>query len=457
MLLMSFIFPYPKGVDKSKYLEISNRLEARYGLPPEVKFCKSCVISNQRPSTSVEHKNDGFQKKNTINFNENNICDACLVKKEKETIDWAERESLFRDICNKYRKNDGSYDCLVPGSGGKDSFMTAHLLKYKYGMHPLTCTWAPHIYTDWGWENLQAWIDAGFDNILFTPNRKVHRFITRLATEKLLYPFQPFILGQKNYPPKVAIQNNIELIIYGENQAEYGNKKEDSKDPKMSNAYFSVNQKDNIFIGGFSTNDLINFGLSKVDIDPYLPLDREIIEKNKINYQYLGFYEKWHPQGAYYYSMQNGNFRGAPERSAGTYNTYNSIDDKVDDFHYHSTFIKFGIGRATYDTAQEIRSGEITREEGVALIKKYDGEFPKRWSEEIFRYLSISSEEFGSLSDLFENPIFDRKYYDLICDNHRSPHLWKWSASKGWELRKNIDDEDFISQELTAKNWKGNQ
>lgn len=49
----------------------------------------------------------------------------------------------------------------MPGSGGKDSFYAAHLLKYKYGMHPLTVTWAPHIYTPWGWENMQAWIHAG--------------------------------------------------------------------------------------------------------------------------------------------------------------------------------------------------------------------------------------------------------------------------------------------------------
>ena len=61
------------------------------------------------------------------------------------------REKELRELCDQYRKNDGSYDCLVPGSGGKDSFYAAHLLKYKYGMHPLTVTWAPHIYTPWGW------------------------------------------------------------------------------------------------------------------------------------------------------------------------------------------------------------------------------------------------------------------------------------------------------------------
>ena len=52
----------------------------------------------------------------------------------------------------------------------------------------------------------------------------------------------------------------------------------------------------------------------------------------------------------------------------------------MDDFHFYTTFIKFGIGRATHDAAQEIRNGEIDREEGVALIKQYDGEYPTRFS-----------------------------------------------------------------------------
>ena len=81
--------------------------------------------------------------------------------------------------------------------------------------------------------------------------------------------------------------------------------------------------------------------------------------------------------------------QASPERTPGTYSKYNSIDDRIDDFHYYTTFVKFGIGRATYDAAQEIRSGDITRDEGVALVRRYDGEFPERFAEEIFRYLSI--------------------------------------------------------------------
>ena len=161
-------------------------------------------------------------------------------------------------------------------------------------------------------------------------------------------------------------------------------------------------------------------------------------------------------QGAYYYSTENSNFKAAPERTAGTYNTYNSIDDRVDDFHYHTTYIKFGIGRATYDASQEVRSGDITREEGISLIKKYDGEFPERWADEIFEYLSIPYKEFKEISNIFEEPNFDRKYYELLAANARSPHLWFLDEDNKWQLRNNIYDSNDLTQEETAQNWEGN-
>jgi tRNA(Ile)-lysidine synthase TilS/MesJ len=74
----------------------------------------------------------------------------------KETsIDWKAREHELEQLLERHRSNDGSYDVIVPSSGGKDSGYVAHLLKERYGMHPLTVTWAPHIYTDIGWKNLQ--------------------------------------------------------------------------------------------------------------------------------------------------------------------------------------------------------------------------------------------------------------------------------------------------------------
>ena len=99
---------------------------ALYGLPVKVRFCKSCVISNQRPRTSIEHQNDGNQIKKAISFSSSGICDACHVREAKLEIDWLAREKELRELCDRYRRSDGSYDCLVPGSGGKDSFGQAH-------------------------------------------------------------------------------------------------------------------------------------------------------------------------------------------------------------------------------------------------------------------------------------------------------------------------------------------
>src|SRR5215831_21302409 len=107
----------------------------------------------------------------------------------------------------------------------------------------------------------------------------------------------------------------------------------------------------------------------------------------------------------------HGGFQASPERTPGTYSKYNSIDDRIDDYHYYTTYVKFGIGRATYDAAQEIRSGDINRDEGVALVKRFDGEFPERFAEEIFRYLSIDPRKMPLAAAQFEQPILDRQYF----------------------------------------------
>ena len=106
-------------------------------------------------------------------------------------------------------------------------------------MHPLTVTWAPHIHTDWGWKNFQSWIHAGFDNLLTTPNGRVHRLLTRLAVENIFHPFQPFILGQKQLAPKMSALHGIPLVFYGENKAEYGNPLQDTSVAQRSWDYFT--------------------------------------------------------------------------------------------------------------------------------------------------------------------------------------------------------------------------
>ena len=426
---------YPKAVDLSRYVS-GEKLERYYGLPASVKFCVACTYSNQKPNSEKEYKHTGSTKKPTVALDNSGICSACRAAEQKKHVNWAERERLLRDLCDRYRRDDGHYDCLVPGSGGKDSFFAAHKLKYEYGMNPLTVTWAPHIYTEWGWKNFQAWIHAGFDNYLFTPNGRVHRLLTRIALEKLFHPFQPFIMGQMYFPPKIAAKLDIPLVFYGENPAEYGNAAPDTA-TKDSEYFSSANQAD-FFCAGTSVDELKHhFGLTEHDLKPYLPPSpNELTDKN-ISVQYLGYYLPWHPQECFYYAVEHGGFQAAPERTAGTYSKYSSIDDKIDDLHYYTTFIKFGIGRATYDSAQEIRNGEINRDEAVRLVRRFDGEYSGRFENENFAYLSLPEDEFPIASRTFENPIMDREYFRLLTDQFRSPHLW---ANEGgeWRLRSTV-------------------
>jgi N-acetyl sugar amidotransferase len=419
---------------KKPKLKHIRSLKPLYGLPKKIVYCKLCTYTNQKPNSEKEYKHKITTQKPTLKIDQTGICDACKIEKQKKKIDWISREKLLKKLCQKYRKKNGDFDCIVPGSGGKDSFYAALKLKEEYGMNPLTVTAAPHMYTDWGRKNFYSWLSSGFTNYLFTPNIKVQRLLTRLSLENIFHPFQPFIMGQMYFPPKIALNLGIELIFYGENPSEYGNNSNENKVPKKNVNYFSSKNPNDIYIAGFKINDLIKkFKLTKNDLSPYLPVAQNKIN-GKINVQYLGYYMPWHPQECYYYASEKGGFEASPERNAGTYSKYVSLDDKMDDLHWYTTYIKFGIGRATYDTSQEIRNEELTREEGFNLVKKYDGEYPYRFEKEIFEYLSINKEEYGNLSKVFEQTKMTRNYFNSLSDKFRSSHIWHKKKNK-WKIK----------------------
>jgi N-acetyl sugar amidotransferase len=327
-------------------------------------------------------------------------------------------------LCDLHRRKDGGYDCIVPGSGGKDSTFTAHILRSKYGMNPLTVTWAPHKYTDIGWQNFQRWIHSGLDNILLTPNGRVHKLLTRLAFEILVHPFQPFIIGQRLIGPRFSVLYDVPLVFYGENQAEYGNNIKENESPLMDMSFFREAESDieDLVLGGVSIRELRErYGVELRDLTPYLPIDPRRIETVGTEVHYLGYYLKWDPQECYYYAAEHTGFQSNTERTEGSYSKYSSIDDRIDPLHYFTTLIKFGIGRATYDAAQEIRNGKISREEGVALVRRYDLEFPAKFFREILEYMEISEERFWE-----------------VINAARSPHLWRQDERGEWVLRHQV-------------------
>ena len=379
-------------------------VQALYNLPTNVKFCKKCTISNQRPR---------------ISFDENGICSACNFAEYKKKIDWSIREKELADLCDKHRKNDGSYDVVVPCSGGKDGSFVAHMLKNKYKMNPLTVTWAPHIYTDIGRKNLDNFIRiGGFDNILGSVNGSVHQKMSQLAFLHMGDNFQSFIYGQTNFPIKVAVQHNISLIMYGENgEVEYGGDMKNAQQPTRD-----IKDHDGHYFSGKPPEFWVEHGVSKGDLYPYMPPLYEKIIKNNTEIHFMSYYHFWDPQENYYYSVKHTGFESNPERTEGTFSKYAGLDDKTDGQHYYLSYIKFGIGRATSDVSHEIRDGKITRDEGVLLVKKYDGEFPKLYFKETLSYLNISEE-----------------LYWQVIDSWRSPHLWS-KIDGVWKLNTTVWD-----------------
>ena len=398
-----------------------NKKKTLFGLPAKVKFCKRCVISNQRPITLVETKHTKDKKKKTTFFDKDGICDPCkwaIIK--KNDIDWKKREQELLILLDKYRSKDGSHDVVVPASGGKDSIYVAHLLKYKYNMNPLTVTWAPHIRTEIGQKNFDSMIDSGLDNITINPNSKLHKQLTRLAFLNLGHPFQPFIIGQRVVGPKIAIEKNIKLIFYGENVAEYGNRIKDNFSPLMDTSLISAfdTNNDDLYLSGEKIKNLKKkLSITLNDLEIYKSPIQKQIKISNIQVHYMSYYKFWSQQENFYYASENTNFQTADERTQGSHTKSNGLDDKLESFHYYMMIIKFGMGRATWDVAQEIRDGKINRDEGVTLVNKYDTEFPDKYFQDFLNYCSIDSETFHKTVDSF-----------------RPDHLWI-KKSNNWYLR----------------------
>jgi len=378
-------------------------VKERYNLNPKVEFCKKCVVSNQRPR---------------IIFDEQGVCNACRYWERKDhAVDWDSREKELVDLCDRFRRKDGRHDVIVPSSGGKDSVLVAHQLKYKYKMNPLTVTWAPHIYTDIGWKNFQALIHAGLDNVLGTPNGLVHRKLTRLCTIEMGEPFQPFIYGQVWYPVQTAVGYDIPLIMDGENgEVEYGG------DPASENKVgFNIEDVSAYWFSGKEIDYWLDHGFLRSDLNMYMPPPQEKIVATKVERHFFSYYKNWLPQKNYYYAVENSGFEANPEgRSEGTYSKYSSLDDKIDPYHFYFMLLKFGICRATSDAAHEIREKIITREEAVRLVRRYDTEFPVKNFKIFLDYCEFTEDEFWA-----------------ICERWRNLSLWEMKEGK-WALKHQV-------------------
>ena len=407
-----------KNIIKTNYknlgyfkISLESNLEKQIAkLPEEVKFCKKCVVSNQRPR---------------IVFDNEGVCGACKWAEEKQKIDWKSRKKEFEELLNKYRKNNGEYDVLVPGSGGKDAGMIAHVLKYKYKMNPLFVTWSPLLYTQIGMQNLQNMYSSGIDGTLFTPNRELQRKISLLGLVYIGNHFEAFGRGQIAYPFHVAKELNIQLVMSGENgELEYGGSLKDKdlpgRDPDdFVDLYHKGSNTDSLVKQGIEDGILTEDEGKHPSLKYYSPPTKQELLEKKIRFVWFGYFHKWIPQENFYYASKNYNFDVNPEgRSEGTYNKYASLDDATDPLHYYMSYVKFGIGRATSDASHEVRDKHLTRDEAIQLVKKFDHEPPTYSKKITLDYLNITEKDLNDIVDAFKE---------------KRPNLWK-KTNDGWEL-----------------------
>jgi len=386
-------------------------------LPKEVRYCKKCVISNQRPR---------------IIFDEEGVCSGCHNTYYKNhIINWDERKNELLELLDQHRRCDGYWDVIVPSSGGKDSGFVAHQLKFKYGMNPLTVTWSPLKYTDIGLKNFQSLNDAGFVNIKCSPNGKTHRKLARLCFEEFGDAFHVFVLGQMYFPIHIAVKFGIKLIFYGENgEVEYAGDPTVVDKPYVDilesedwiKGYLKGTTIDELLEYGLNNNNFINEkDINNADLTFYRPPDPNIVIETGISRLYCyNYYHKWNPLENYQYCVEKTGYKPNPERTEGTYTNYASLDDRMDGFHYYMRYIKLGLGRCIEDAAHEIRDGLLTREEGIALMNKYEGEFPAKYFKEFLEYLDIS-----------------KKHFWEVVDSWRLPHLWG-KKDGAWQLKNPV-------------------
>ena len=373
-----------------------------------MKFCKVCVTPDSRPR---------------ISFEENGVCNACIYSEKKsKLINWKKREEEFLTLVKKIKDEDNSenpYNCLVPWSGGKDSTFIALKLKFEFSLRPLLITFAPLIPNNIGQYNREALIKKGFDALYFRPNQKVAKLLAKRFFIERGNPKVAWDAGINSIPVKTAINHNIKYIFYAEHgESEYGGLILDEESTKKRKFQEVIEHG----IGDYPEN-WIDDNISPYDIEPYIFPNEEILNKNNIHSHYFSYYFKWSVNDNYRYVQKKlPDFReNEMGRTEGTFTNFDSLDDKIDDLYYYMQYIKFGFGRASRDASRFIQNGEMSREDALELIKKYDGEFPSRNIKEVLEYLEI---------DKFE--------FEEIVNKHRNEEIWKSSLNNKWELKNKI-------------------
>lgn len=354
-----------------------------------MKYCKNCVMPDTKPDLS---------------FDEKEVCNACRNYQERTDIDWAKRRQDFIDLTSRYKSKDNStWDCIIPVSGGKDStYQVIRVL--QLGLNPLCVTSTTCDLSDIGRRNIENIKKLGVDYIEMSPNKSVRAKLNRFGLTEVGDISWPEHVGIFTIPVRAAVEHNVPLIIWGENsQNEYGGPAAATKDNVLTRRWLEE------FGGllGMRVSDLIGYeGIEKKHLIPYTyPTDEEL-KRVGVTGVFLGYYIPWDGYSNTLISQGHG-FESYPTTIEGSIVNYENLDNHQTGIHDYFKYLKFGFGRATDLVCMHIRRGRLTRQDGIELVQKHDGKFPHSYLgkplAEILAPLSMDVSEFTTICDRFTN------------------------------------------------------
>ena len=355
-----------------------------------INFCKKCLFPDTKPD---------------LYFDEEGVCDACRSAEQKWEaaggVDWEAREKEFEILLEGIDRS-GLYDCVVPVSGGKDSVWQTYRAKAVHGLKPLAVTFDQFDQTPTGLNNLEVLKDIGVDHIHFTMNPNVVKRLVRKGLEEIGDPYWINHIGIFTVPQQVAQRFEIPLIIYGENpQFEYGGPPE-SRLPKPMDKRW---RQEFGGLRGLREEDMIDAKISERDLN-ILKFPETGYESKGVFY---GDYFVWDPITHTKVIKQIG-WSELDAKPAGSYSRAENCDMKFIDLREQIKFLKFGYGRATDQLNIEIRSGNITRDEALKIVKEIDGAVDEENAVEFANYIGVTRAELADIIDGFVNmELFDRQ------------------------------------------------
>tara|TARA_Y100001970_G_scaffold291427_1_gene428539 strand:+ start:4101 stop:5219 length:1119 start_codon:yes stop_codon:yes gene_type:complete len=336
-------------------------------------------------------------------LNNKGVCNACISFDFQKKIDWNQRKSDLLNIIKGKNLDQNKWNCVVPGSGGKDS--TYQIIRAKeLGLNPVFVTASTCDLSEVGRRNLENIKKIGFDVIEISNNSNVRGKINKIGLELLGDISWPEHVSIFTAPVKFALAYNIPLILWGENpQLEYGGPEDSLNNSILDQKWMEE------FGGliGFRVSDLVeNHGFKKQELEIYNYPSKEILKQNSILGIFLGYYERWDSLRNYEISKKNG-FIDYEHDLEGCYFNFEKIDNYQHGIHDYFKYLKFGFARATDQLSYMIRRGKIDRKEGLKLALKLEGKYPQSYMgkslDKILSKIGVSENNFIKICDNFTN------------------------------------------------------